>query len=185
MFDGYVWVGLPVLVFFARVVDVSLGTLRIIFTARGLKHIAPLLGFVEVFIWISAVAQITKGAHNFMAYLGYAAGFAAGTYLGMYIENRLAVGMVVVRAILPVREVDVTLALRARGYGFTLVEAHGSQGAVHLIYVVVSRKRLAEALELIQSAYPNAFYTVEELRAVAHGVFPFTQQDEPFIKKTK
>ena len=101
MFDWYIWIGLPLLVFFARVVDVTLGTLRIIFTSRGKKVLAPLLGFVEVFIWVSVIAQITRGANNIVAYLAYAAGFATGNYIGMLIENKLAIGMLVVRAIIP------------------------------------------------------------------------------------
>jgi len=82
-FDWYMWGALPLLVFFARVVDVTLGTLRIIFTSRGKRHLAPLLGFVEVFIWVSVIAEITKGAHNIVAYLAYAGGFAVGNYVGM------------------------------------------------------------------------------------------------------
>ncbi len=101
MFDWYVWVGLPLIVFFARIADVTLGAMRIIFTSRGKRKIAPLLGFVEVFIWVSVISEITRGAHNVAAYLAYAAGFAAGTYIGMFIEDKLALGMVVVRAILP------------------------------------------------------------------------------------
>jgi uncharacterized protein YebE (UPF0316 family) len=83
MFDWYMWTGAPLLVFFARVVDVTLGTLRIIFTSRGLKYLAPLLGFVEVFIWVSVIAQITSGAHNVVAYLAHAGGFAMGNYVGI------------------------------------------------------------------------------------------------------
>jgi uncharacterized protein YebE (UPF0316 family) len=100
-FDWFAWVLLPFLVFSARVVDVTLGTLRIIFTSRGKKYLAPLLGFVEVFIWITVIAQITKGAHNIVAYLAYAGGFAVGNYIGMYIEDKLALGMLVVRVIVP------------------------------------------------------------------------------------
>lgn len=95
------WIGLPLLIFFARVFDVSLGTLRIIFTARGRRYLAPLLGFVEVFIWIVIVSQITRGADNLAAYLAYAAGFAAGNYVGIWIDNRLAIGNLILRMILP------------------------------------------------------------------------------------
>jgi uncharacterized protein YebE (UPF0316 family) len=173
------------MVFFARIADVTLGTLRIIFTARGKRKLAPLLGFVEVFIWVSVISEITKGAHNFAAYLAYAAGFAAGTYIGMYIEDKLALGMMVVRVILPASAPDLTAALRARGYGFTRVEAQGSQGAVRLIYVVINRKHLAEVADLIQSAHPNAFYTVEELRSAAHGVFPASAPGGLRVRKGK
>lgn len=171
-FDWHVWIGLPLLVFFARVVDVTLGTLRIIFTSRGRKHLAPLLGFVEVFIWVSVIAQITKGAHNLVAYLAYAGGFAAGNYVGMYIEDKLAIGTLLVRAIIPDHIDDLTTKLQEKGYGFTVVDAQGAQGPVNLIYTVVMRKNLEEVAGTIQEVYPTAFFTVEELRSVEHGVFP-------------
>jgi uncharacterized protein YebE (UPF0316 family) len=84
----YIYVIIPIMVFFARVADVSLGTLRIIFISRGKRNLAPILGFVEVFIWITVVSQIVGRAHNIFAYLAYAAGFAAGI-MSMWIEDRL------------------------------------------------------------------------------------------------
>ncbi|MDO9301205.1 MAG: DUF2179 domain-containing protein [Anaerolineales bacterium] len=188
-FDWYLWVGLPLLVFFARVVDVTLGTLRIIFTARGMKYLAPLLGFVEVFIWVSVIAQITNGAHNVVAYLAYAGGFATGNYIGMFIEDKLAMGMLVIRAIIPEHVKDLTLKLQEKGYGFTSVDAQGSQGPVKLIYTIVQRKNLPEVADIIQRAYPNAFFTVEELRSVERGVFPHplssSPQDALFRRKSR
>ena len=185
MFDWYIWIGLPLLVFFARVVDVTLGTLRIIFTSRGKKVLAPLLGFVEVFIWVSVIAQITRGANNIVAYLAYAAGFATGNYIGMLIENKLAIGMLVVRAIIPGPVQELTKTLSEKGYGVTRVDAHGSQGPVNLIYTIVMRKNLPEVANIIQETYPNAFFTVEELRSAEHGVFPRTPQDALFRRKTR
>jgi uncharacterized protein YebE (UPF0316 family) len=172
-FDWHTWVILPLLVFFARAFDVALGTLRIIFTSRGKRHLAPLLGFVEVFIWISIIAQITRGATNVAAYFAYAAGFAAGNYLGMYIENKLAIGTLVIRAIVP-EEISASLAetLHEWGLGVTSVSGTGSQGPVKLIYTVVMRKELGLAVDAIKSVHPDAFFTVEELRSAEHGIFP-------------
>src|SRR5512138_2586238 len=103
-FDWYTWVILPLIVFLARIADVTVGTIRIIFVARGKKYLAPLLGFVEVFIWITVVAQIVGGAQNMVAYLAYAAGFAVGNYVGMIVEEKLAIGTLVIRVILPKEE---------------------------------------------------------------------------------
>lgn len=166
------WVFLPVLIFLARIVDVSLGTLRIIFVSRGQRRLAPLLGFVEVFIWIVVVSQITRRADSLIAYLGYAAGFAAGNYVGMWIESRLAMGTLVVRAILPQGGVQIAAMLHAEGYGVTIVDGQGSNGPVQLIYTVVQRKYLTEVIDLIHRASPKAFLTVEEARSVQEGIFP-------------
>jgi uncharacterized protein YebE (UPF0316 family) len=171
-FDWHTWVTLPLLVFFARLIDVALGTVRIIFTSRGKKRLAPLLGFVEVFIWVSIIAQITKGANHIVAYLAYAAGFAAGNYLGMYIEDKLAIGTLVIRAIVPETLAgDMAAALKAKGFGVTSVNGQGSQGAVRLIYTVVMRKGMPAAVEAIKTVHPDTFFTVEELRSAEHGIF--------------
>ena len=182
VFDWQTWVILPLMVFVARLIDVALGTVRIIFTSRGKKHLAPLLGFVEVFIWVSIIAQITRGTNNVIAYLAYAAGFAAGNYLGMYIEDKLAIGTLVVRAIVP-EEISTALvkALKEKGLGVTSVSGMGSHGPVKLIYTVVMRKELSTAANAIRAVHPNAFFTVEELRSAEHGIFtPVTQPLAPF-----
>ncbi len=170
----YSMVWLPLLIFAARIVDVSLGTLRIIFVSRGQRRLAPLLGFVEVFIWIVVVSQITRQANNLVAYLGYAAGFAAGNYVGMWIESRLAMGTLVVRTILQQGGDQVVALLHAAGYGVTRVDGQGFNGPVQLIYTVIQRKNMAEVIELIHQAHPKAFITVEEARSVQAGIFPPT-----------
>ena len=171
-FDWFTWVILPLIIFFTRVLDVTLGTLRIIFISRGRKHLAPLLGFVEVFIWITLVSQIVGGAQNFVAYLAYAAGFAAGNYVGMWIEEKLAIGTLVVRVILPRDAKELIDNLREAGFGVTHVEAHGSSGPVTLVYTIVMRKELKRVVDIIDGAAPKSFFTIEELRSVQEGIFP-------------
>jgi uncharacterized protein YebE (UPF0316 family) len=168
----FVWIGLPMLVFFARVIDVTLGTLRIIFISRGKKYIAPLLGFVEVFIWIAVVAQIVRGVNDLVTYFAYAAGFAAGNFVGMYIEDRLAIGTQVIRIIVPERAEDLTTNLSAAGYGITRVDAMGANGPVKLIYTVVKRKDISIVLSLIHQTHPHAFLSIEDVRSTQEGVFP-------------
>ena len=99
--EVYAWVVLPILIFFARVTDVTLGTLRIIFISRGKRNVAPVLGFFEVLIWIVAIGQIVQNLTSVTSYLAYAAGFATGNFVGMVIEDRLAIGTLIVRVILP------------------------------------------------------------------------------------
>jgi len=176
-FDTYVWIVLPLIVFLARFVDVTLGTLRIIFLSRGRKLLAPALGFVEVFIWITVVSQIVRGAQNFAAYFAYAAGFAVGNYVGMLIEEKLAIGTLVVRIILPKNGNSLSARLRDEGYGVTFVDGHGGSGnPVALVYTVVMRKELEHIVGIIEELTPKAFYTVEELRSVRQGVFPLRPQ---------
>lgn len=170
--DLYIWIGLPLLVFFARVIDVTLGTLRIIFISRGKRNIAPLLGFVEVFIWIAVVAQIVRGVNDLLTYLAYAAGFAAGNFVGMFIEDRLAIGTQVLRIIVPDGAGELTSNLSVAGYGVTQVDGQGANGPVKLIYTVIKRKDIAAVLSLIHKTHPHAFLSVEDVRSTREGIFP-------------
>lgn len=171
-FDWYAWVILPILIFLARVIDVTLGTLRIIFTSRGQRNLAPLLGFIEVFIWVAALAQLVKSAQNIVAYLGYAAGFAAGNYVGMWIEGKLAIGTVTVRAILRRDPQELLAQLKAANFGVTVVEGKGIQGSVNIVYTTVKRRDLPAVTAIFHQCVPGAFLAVEEVRATEKGVFP-------------
>lgn len=169
---AYVWLVLPLMVFFARVTDVTLGTLRIIFISRGKRNVAPLLGFVEVFIWITIVSQIVSHAHNLLAYLAYAAGFASGAFVGMYIEGRLALGTQVILAIVQDNATELIVHLHSAGYGVTSVDGVGANGPVKLIYTIVPRRHLEAVLSIIHQTHPKAFLSVQDVRSTQEGVFP-------------
>ncbi|NJD58028.1 MAG: hypothetical protein C3F13_13965 [Anaerolineales bacterium] len=168
----YVYLVIPLMVFFARVMDVTLGTLRIIFISRGKKNVAPILGFFEVFIWITIVSQIVSHANNILAYLAYAAGFAAGNYVGMYIESRLAIGTQVVLTIVQEHAAQLIDHLRTAGYGVTSVEGTGANGAVTLIYTIVRRRNLKYVLSIIHETHPRAFLSVQDINSTQEGIFP-------------
>lgn len=170
--EFYAWVILPILIFLARVADVTLGTLRIIFVSRGKRRLAPVLGFFEVLIWIVAIGQLVQNLGSATSYLGYAAGFAAGNYVGMLIEDRLAIGTLIIRSIIPAGGEEVMLRLHDAGFGVTEVDGHGANGPVKIIYAVVKRKHLKEVTRIIHSVCPKAFLTVEDIRSAEEGVFP-------------
>jgi uncharacterized protein YebE (UPF0316 family) len=171
-FDWYVWVGLPLLIFAARVCDVTLGTMRIIFTSRGMRNWAPVLGFIETFIWIVAVSSIVKHAQNVAAFVGYASGFATGTYVGMMIESRLAMGTLTIRAIIRRDPKELIETLHNAGFGVTEVDGHGSTGDVKIVYSTVKRADLPAIIAIYHQILPGAFLSVEEVRSTEQGVFP-------------
>ncbi|MBN2499968.1 MAG: DUF2179 domain-containing protein, partial [Anaerolineales bacterium] len=166
------YVGLPGLVFLARVLDVSLGTLRIIFISRGKKFLAPLFGFIETFIWIIAVSQIIRNVQGVWSYVAYAAGFATGTIVGMLIEDRLAIGTLILRTILPGDVIALRDRLHSAGYGVTCVQGQGYQTGVTLVYTIIKRKNLQEVTAIIHQLHPAAFLSINELRSAEKGVFP-------------
>ncbi len=167
------WVILPLLIFLSRIADQSIGTLRLIFVSKGYKYIAPFLGFFEVIIWLLAVTQIFKQLDNFFYYIAYGAGFAAGNYLGMVLEERISLGSVVVR-IIPKNDTSRLIAhLRENRFGLTLLDAMGSSGMpVQIIFTIIPRKQVKELVAAINQYNPKAFYSIEEVKTVSHGVFP-------------
>lgn len=163
---------LPAIIFLARIVDVSISTLRLMFLARGAKMQAALTGFFEALLWIIIVSQIIKNLDNVMCLIAYAAGFAAGTMVGMKIEERLALGKVVVRIITAKPADELLAALHEAKYGVTSLPAEGAKGPVRLIFMAIKRSDLPQVIDLVQKFNPKAFYTVEDIRYVSEGVFP-------------
>ncbi len=172
----FTYLAMPLLIALSRIVDVSIGTVRIVFVARGDKLVAPILGFFEVFIWILAIGQIMQHANNLACYVGYAAGFAVGNYVGLRLEEYVAVGSQVVRVITREHGKDLVQALSAAGFGATIVDGEGAKGKVHLIYCVVNRKKLPAVIELIHGVNPKIFYSIEDVRKANSGVFPAVPQ---------
>lgn len=165
------WVILPILIFASRIIDVTLGTIRIIFVSRGKRYLAPLLGFFEVMVWIMAISQIMQNLNNFVCYFAYAAGFAAGTYVGIIIEEKLAIGMLIVRVIMVKDECQLKERLVGAGFGVTVVDAHGRNGEVKIIYTIIKRKDLKEVMQIINMCNSKAFYSIEDARKVNQGIF--------------
>lgn len=174
VFDSttFKWIILPLLIFSARIIDVTLGTIRIIYISRGLKYAAPIFGFFEILIWLLAIGQLMQNLTNVLYYIAYAAGFATGNFVGIYIEERMAVGTVVIRIITQKDASELIQFLRSEGYGVTTVDASGMTGPVKVIFTTIRRKNLEETIQHIQRFNPKAFFSVEDVRFAQEGVFP-------------
>lgn len=169
--DHAAWL-LPAFIFLARVLDVSIGTLRIVFLSRGMRILAPLCGFFEVLIWLIAISRIMDNLDSWVNYISYAGGFAAGNYVGMYIENRLAMGYLSVMIITQKEATVLLQQLRKQHFGVTQVGARGAQGKVRIIYLIIKRKDLPQVTRIIKKSQPDAFSVVNDVRYAAGGVFP-------------
>lgn len=165
------WI-MPLFIFLARIVDVTIGTLRIVFVAKGHKLLAPLLGFFEVFVWVLVIGQIMNHPYSFFYYVAYAGGFATGNYVGLLIEERIAVGTQLVRVVTKQSGNTLIKNLNEAGFGATLIVAEGGKGKVDIIYSIVQRHSLKKVLRIIQAFSPNAFYTIEDIRGLSAGIFP-------------
>jgi len=170
--DFFRWVILPGLIFLARMMDVTLGTLRNVFISRGFRNIVPIVGFFEVLIWLISIKQIMQHLDNPLCYAGFAGGFAAGTYVGLKIERRLALGTQVLRIITNQNWQEMADALQKENLGVTLIDGHGSKGPVKIILTIVKRKDIDKVQRVINLQNPNAFYSIEDVRVAKQGVFP-------------
>ncbi|MBN2119621.1 MAG: DUF2179 domain-containing protein [Candidatus Omnitrophica bacterium] len=164
------WFFLPLLIFLARVSDVSMDTMRILFISRGKRLIAPLLGFVQVLIWLLAIRQIFLNLSNPVCYIAYAAGFAMGTWVGILLEEKLAIGIQVLRVITRKDAAKLIGFLQSHGYGVTSVDGRGITGKVSIIYTIVKRQDIPNVINIIMGFNPKAFYTIEDVRAISEEV---------------
>ena len=163
---------LPFLIFISRILDVSIGTIRIVMVSKGQKFWAPLLGFFEILIWLLAISRIMANLDNWMCYFAYAAGFAAGTYIGLIIEERLAMGIVKIQIITRISATKLIQNLKNAGYGITHHDAHGGTEDVSIIYSIIKRNEIQKVENIVKTTNPKAFYSIEDVKSVSHGVFP-------------
>jgi uncharacterized protein YebE (UPF0316 family) len=159
------------LIFVLRIVDVSLDTMRVLFTVRGKRGIAAVLGFFQAFIWIFAVGTAIRYLNSWMHIIGYAGGYAMGTFVGITIERLVAYGLSTVRIISAHGGVEIAEALRERGYGVTEISGFGRDGGVEIVNCVVHRSHLDDVMQIVDRYDPRAFVTAEEPRILRGGFF--------------
>lgn len=157
------------LIFGLRIVDVTCDTMRVLFAIRGKRVVAGMLGFFQALIWIYAVGTAVKYLDSWMHVVGYAAGFALGTIVGITIERALAYGFSLVRIVSQHGGVEIAEALRERGHGVTEFAGYGREGGVEIVNSVVPRANLEEVMRIVDSFDPEAFVTVEEPKVLRGG----------------
>ena len=161
------YVILPVMIFMARITDVSINTMRIIFMLHGKKILSTILGFFESLIWLLAISQIFQNLSSWPTYFAYAAGFGTGVMVGMLIEEKLALGRVVVRIITRQVADELVEYLMEKNYRYSSIDAQSEEGQVNIIFTVIKRESLASTIQVIKKFNPQAFYTVEGVKRVS------------------
>ncbi|MHB8191863.1 MAG: DUF2179 domain-containing protein [Bellilinea sp.] len=156
-------------IFFLRVIDMSLDTIRVLFVVRGRKLLAWVLGFFQSAVFIIAISSVLTNDQNVMTIVGYAAGFATGNVVGMLIEERLAIGHIHLTIVSPARGVAIAEMLREHGYAVTELSARGLNGMVSLLHVDVMRRQLDVVDKLVRETDGEAFITAEDVRPVRRG----------------
>jgi uncharacterized protein YebE (UPF0316 family) len=167
--DLWVVVGIPVLIFCARVTDVALGTMRIVLVSKGQRTVAPLVGFAGILVWLVALCQVIQNLDRPQNYLAYAAGYATGTRVGLLLDEKLALGLLSVRVITRQDAKELIERLRQQNFGVTSVAARGWTGRARLIFTVVRRRDLRRLQQIIQQTNPKAFVSVSDVRQADEG----------------
>jgi uncharacterized protein YebE (UPF0316 family) len=152
-----------------RITDVSLGTVRTTMIIRGQRKWAALIGFVEITIWVVAISRVITNLDTVWNIFAYSGGFASGTLLGMWIEDKLALGYANLHIVSLAKGIEIAECLRRNGHGATLLEAEGKSGPVHLINVIITRRQVADVIRLVNEIDATSFVTVEDTRKVVRG----------------
>jgi len=181
--DLFHWVVVPIGIFLARIVDVSINTLRTVLMLGGRKRLAPIFGFFEALIWLIAIGQIMKNLDSIFSYLAYAGGFASGILVGMILEEKLAFGKVIVRVITGRGDAkNLIQQLKNKGYSLTIVPAEGGRGGkVFVLFSVINRTSLPEFKKELLRWDDGAFFSVEAVRYASErtfGAMPEEDEDE-------
>lgn len=173
------WVVIPGLIFLARIVDVTIGTARVIFVSRGYKLLAAATGFFEVLIWLLAIGQIMKNLSNPLCYVAYASGFALGNYIGITLAEKMSLGTVLIQVMTNRDPSNLVNALKEKEYGVTTVQGQGAFNPVKLVFTIVPRSHMGQILQIIQEHNPKSSYTTQEIASIAKGFVPVRKRIGP------
>ena len=155
----------PLLIIGARILDVSISTIRLLLVMNGKRNIAPFVGAIEVFLWITIVGQIIKGENSIISYISYGIGFGLGTYIGMKIEEKLAIGQVMIKSVTAKPADELIIYMKKHEIKFSHIEAETNDGAAHIIWAVIERKDLPEVTTVMHAFNPGAQFTVANVRS--------------------
>lgn len=168
MLSPAAWLG-ALGIFALRVIDMTFDTLRMLFVVRGRKALAWVLGFFQSVIFVIAITTVLSNLNNPLNIVGYAAGFATGNVVGMFIEERLAIGYVKLSIISSGRGAVLAQGLREAGFAVTEIPARGRDGMVSMLSVSVRRREVMKAESLVHKNDADAFVIAEDVRPLRRG----------------
>jgi uncharacterized protein YebE (UPF0316 family) len=160
------------LIFFARVSDVTLSTIRMLMVVQGRKIQAAIIGFFEVSIYVTALSKVVSSLDNIGNLLAYALGFACGNYIGITIENRIALGNLAAQVVLKEdNNMELIKNLRESGFGVTVLDGQGREGTREILHIAINRKDLDRLKNIVYSYDEEAFITTNSINPISGGYF--------------
>ena len=160
------------IIFFAKIIEVSISTIRVVFIGKGERVKGAILGFVEIMIWLVVVSSVLNNiTEDPIKMLIYAAAFSLGNYLGVTIESKIAVGLASIQVVVNEKSGDILAdILREQGYGVTIIEGKGKNESIkNLLFIQLKRKKIPEAVKLVKQHNPEAYITVNDIKSMMGG----------------
>jgi uncharacterized protein YebE (UPF0316 family) len=151
------------LIVVARIIDVSLDTIRMVSVVQGRRAFAAILGFFEAVVYICAVAKVLLNMNQPVYALAYGLGFATGTYLGMVIEQRLAFGKQLVFLLTPKGPLLAEI-LRKSDYHVAEVKGHTGEGDLTILCVETARRGAQKLMRLANVVDERCVFIVHDIR---------------------
>lgn len=161
-------------IFFVRIIDVSLGTVRTIITVKGRRTLASMVGFIEVFIWFIIVKEALNTTEtSIWIAISYSLGFATGTYIGSLLSDIFVSGTLGVQIVTSKQDNEMIKTIRNEGYGVSVVDVKGREDGVskYMLFIEIDKKRITRLKNLIKKLDPKAFMIVNETKFVQNGYF--------------
>lgn len=158
-------------VFSARIIDVSMGTLRTILLVKGQRKIAAMLGFFEVMIYLIVLKKVVGSIDQPILIVVYCLGYATGNMVGSKIEERLSIGRVIAQVIVKDSYEELVRILREAGFGVTIFEGEGMEGKSYMLNIILERKQIQKLYQVIEGCDCGAFITTMDIRSSLGGYF--------------
>lgn len=159
------------IIFFARIIDVSMGTIRMILLVKGQRKIATMIGFFEVMIYLIVLGKVVGSINKPLLIIAYCLGYASGNFVGSKLEERLSIGRLLVQIIVKDISCEVVAALRNAGFGVTIFEGEGMEGSSYMLNVITERKKVRELQQIVNELNCGAFITTMDVRSSLGGYF--------------
>ncbi len=163
-----------IIIFFARIVDVSVGTIRLLAIVSGRTFLAFILGFIEISLWLVIIAKVLNEIPQ-KPLLGifFAFGFSAGSVVGIILDKRIAIGHVVVKVFTRCDGREIAERIRQTGFLVTTFHGEGEMGEVTELYIVCKKRELKKVVLLVKSLEPEVFYLTEPVLSVSKQLTNF------------
>lgn len=158
-------------IFFGKIIEVTLVTIRIVLVNRGEKIKGSIIAFFEVIMWLLIINSVLETlSEDIIKFMLYAIAYSAGNYLGVYIEEKLAIGLSSIQVIMPINTADnACKLLRENHFGVTAIAGEGAKEKKDILVIHLKRRRINEAIKLIHNNVDNAVITINDVKAIRGG----------------